>query len=403
MKKKILIISIYYPPIQSIASNRIESFSKYLNKSKYNVYVHTLGNNNSIDIINDTTINRVKNNILFKPFIFQKRTNKIVHYTKVVYNKLVKLLFSNEYRGWIKNSLDTLPDFIKDNKIDLILSTYAPTAPHLVALELKKQFPKIIWITDMRDELSQGLNLSSGQLKRYRQLERDIFNNADALISVSKPIVEEFKLMCPNKRIIFKEIRNGYDFSLKSIIMNNKVFTITYLGNFYGDINPISFLTSLSNLINKNIHKNIKVQFVGVKTHFNIPNNLKKIIEIIPTVSHEKAIEIMHRSDLLLMIHPTNGRKGVYTGKLFEYLGSLTPILALVDEEDVAAELIKNANAGFISDNNNLEKIETLLLGLYKAWASNDERVFNRKIVMQHHRKEQVKRLEKLIEELLGE
>ena len=42
MKKNILIISIYYPPIQSIASNRIHSFAKYLDKEKYNVYVHTL-------------------------------------------------------------------------------------------------------------------------------------------------------------------------------------------------------------------------------------------------------------------------------------------------------------------------------------------------------------------------
>jgi len=37
-------------------------------------------------------------------------------------------------------------------------------------------------------------------------------------------------------------------------------------------------------------------------------------------------------SDALLLIHPSNGRKGIFTGKLFEYLGVLKPIGKLAKE-----------------------------------------------------------------------
>lgn len=401
--KNILIISIYYPPIQSIASNRIYSFAKYLDKEKYNIYVHTLGDKDFIENQNNIIVQRVKNNILFKPLLFEKRTNKLIHYTKVIYNKFVKYFFEDEYRGWIKESLKALPKVIKDNNIDIVISTYSPSAPHIVALELKKEFPHLKWIADMRDEMSQSLDLSHKLKNRYINIENEIFTYANAVTSVSKPLVDEFSSLSDNKNIIFREIRNGYDFELEETKNNNDVFTITYMGNFYGEINPINFFKALNNFIKKDSSKKILVQLVGVKTHFSIPELLKDKVDIISSVKHSVAIEIMKKSDALLLIHPSNGRKGVFTGKLFEYLGSLKPIIALVDEDDVAAQLIKKANAGYISDNANIEKIEMILEEAYRDWKEKQKRDFNIDIIKQHHRKEQTKRLEKLIDEICGE
>ncbi len=401
MKKNILIISIYYPPIQSIASNRIYSFAKYLDKEKYNVFVHTLGDSNSIENENNIVVQRVKNNILFKPLLFKKRTNKVIHYSKVIYNKFVKYIFKDEYRGWITESLKNLPQFIKDNNIDIIISSYAPTAPHIVALELKKEFSHLKWIADMRDEMSQGLGLNSKLKEKYRELENEIFTYTNAVTSVSKPLVDGFASLSSNLNIIFCEIRNGYDFELKELKNHNDIFTISYTGNFYGDITPINFFKALKKFIQKDSYKRVLVQLVGVKTHFEVPELLKDKVNIIPSVNHSKAIEIMQKSDALLLIHPTNGRKGVFTGKLFEYLASLKPIIALVDENDVASKLIQEANAGYVSDNANIGKIEMILEEAYREWKENRKREFNVDIIKKHHRKEQVKRLEKIIEELV--
>ena len=403
MKKNILIISIYYPPIQSIASNRIYSFAKYLDKKKYNVYVHTLESENFVSDDKEVVVQRAKNNVVFKPLLFTKRTNKFIHYTKVIYNKCVKYFFEDEYRGWIKESLDMLPQYIRENKIDIIISSYAPTAPHSVALALKKEFPHLKWIADMRDEMSQGLGLNEKLKRKYAKLENEIFTYADAVTSVSKPLVDKFAFLSNNKDIIFREIRNGYDFELEEIKSDNDVFTISYTGSFYGDITPVNFFKALNNLLQKDNTKKVFVQLVGVKTHFEIPELLKDKVNIIPSVKHVEAIRIMKKSDALLLIHPANGRKGVFTGKLFEYLAALKPIIALVDEEDVAAELIREANAGYISDNANIEKIEIILEEAYGEWKEERKREFNIDLIKKHHRKEQVKRLEKVIEEICNE
>lgn len=398
-KKNILIISIYYPPIASIASNRIESFAKYLDKEKYNVFVHTLDSKEEY-ILDKVKVSRVDNNALLQPLLFTKRTNKFLHYSKVIYNKLLKYFFKNEYRVWISESLRILPEVIKENNIDVILSTYAPTAPHLAALELKKRFPHLKWIADMRDEMSKGVSLSKKTQKEYQDLEQEIFKYANAVTSVSKPIVDEFQEMCLNNKVLFREIRNGYDFDLLESTKNNSNFTITYTGNFYGGRNPINFLQALANVVEKHNLKNIKVQFVGVKTHFDIPKVLQDIVEIISSVAHDRAIEMMRQSDILLLIHPSNGRKGIFTGKIFEYLATLTPILALVDENDVASQLVNDANAGYVSDNADIDKIEQKILDAYDEWVNKKPRKFNTEVITKHHRKEQVKRLEHLISEL---
>ena len=402
MKKNILIISIYYPPIQSIASNRIHSFAKYLDKEKYNVYVHTLTAQKPRKE-DDVVVHCATNKVFFKPLLFTKRTNKLFHYAKVIYNKFVNYFFEDEYRGWIRDSLETLPAFIKQNNIDIILSTYAPAAPHTVALELKKQFPNLKWIADMRDEMSQGLGLAPKLKEKYRNLENEIFEYANAVTSVSKPLVDEFASMCTKNDVLFREIRNGYDFELQENNNCNIAFTITYTGNFYGERNPTNFLQALNNIVKKDSNKKIAVQLVGVKTHFEVPKLLTDKVSVIPSVAHSKAIEIMRESDALLLIHPANGRKGIFTGKLFEYLATLKPIIALVDEEDVAAELIREANAGYVCDNSNIEKIETILEKAYQEWSQKRKRAFNKDVIKTHHRKEQAKRLEKLIDELTDE
>ncbi len=400
MKKNILIISIYYPPIQSIASNRMYSFSKYLNRDKYNIFMHTIEENKEFENdLEDITISRTKNSALLKPFTFTHRTNKVVHYSKVLYNIILKKITKNIYASWIDKSYELLKIKIKEENIELILSSFFPDASHILALKLKYEFPHLEWIADMRDEMSCSPYIDTKTKVKYQELEQEIFNHASALTSVSKPILDEFSTMCKNKKVLFSEIRNGYDFELEERMISTEQFTLTYSGNFYGDRNPINFLKALEKFVSKNIDIKCKVQLVGVKTHFEIPRILTEMIEVLPMVPHNEAVEIMKQSDALLLIHPSNGRKGIFTGKLFEYLGVLKPILALIDEEDVAAKLITECNAGYVSDNSNIGKIEENIALMYEEYINKKERVFNLELIQKHHRAEQVKRLEILIEE----
>jgi glycosyltransferase involved in cell wall biosynthesis len=404
MKKNILIISLYYPPIESIASNRIYSFAKYLDKNKYNIYVHTLDEGISFtNDLKDVVVSRSKNNLFFKPIIFKKRSNKFIHYMKVIYNLSIKFFNQDIHKAWIDNSILNLKKLIEEKKIDIIISSFAPTASHSIALALKKEFPRIKWIADMRDEMSASPFLSEKIKKSYRKLEKDIYEYANAITSVSKPILDEFEIMSKSDKIFFREIRNGYDFEIETRKSKNKFFTISYIGNFYGTLNPNNFLKSLSELIEENKISHFQIKFIGVKTHFKIPSNVLKYLKIEKNIPHLEAIKAMKKSDVLLLIHPNNGRKGVFTGKLFEYLATLNPIIALVDTNDVASKLIKECNMGYTAEFDNIEEIKSVILKVFNELSYLNERNINLNIIKKHHRKEQVKRLEKLIEDLMNE
>ncbi len=401
MKKNVLIISIYYPPIHSIASNRIYSFAKYLDREKYNVYVHTINEGKEFNNdLNNVKISRTKNTSLFKPISFKKRSSKFIHYSKVLYNIAIKFFTKDIYQYWVDESVIVLSKMVKKENIDVIISSFAPVASHRVSLQLKEKYPHLKWIADMRDEMSASPFIGAKTRKVYEDLEQMIFKNGDAITSVSQPILDEFKQMSNGSNLIFKEIRNGYDFEIGSKSDKNHQFTIAYVGNFYGEINPNNFFSAFSELVKNNKIHNFQIKFIGVKTHFGIPENLKESLLIKESVSHDDAILEMKNSDALLLIHPNNGRKGVFTGKIFEYLATLKPIIALVDNKDVAAKLIKECNAGYVSSFDDIHQIKHVILEAYSDWKGNKKRDIKIELIKKHHRKEQVRRLEKLIEEL---
>ena len=105
----------------------------------------------------------------------------------------------------------------------------------------------------------------------------------------------------------------------------------------------------------------------------------------------------MRQADCLLLILPKVVQKGVYSGKLFEYLGCKRPILATVDKTDVAADLIQKCNAGFVADFDDVQEIEQCIEQAYTLWERKESLPMNDELIMWHHRKNQVKILNDLI------
>jgi hypothetical protein len=401
-KINLLIISVYYPPINSIASYRIEAFAKYLDKEKFNIDIVSLNTIESphFEEKNNLRIFRLSNNSLFKTFTFNVKSNWILHKFKVLWNLLIELSFG-KYYGWKIQAIQKVLQLQQERNYHIMLSSFAPIESHLVALFLKKKFPNIKWIADMRDEISENPLLPRVLRIKYRRYEKEIIKYCDVITAASQPFLENFKKKAfdlnRQNNIIFEEIRNGFDFNMDIDTLNsyypNKKFTISYVGSLYGRISPQNFFKALISL-EDDILNNIKVNFVGTTKPIKIPLKLQNVVNIIPKVPHNEAIKIMKNSDALLLIHP---EKTFYPGKLFEYLGSLRPIIALVNKEGISADLIRRANAGFIADFNNIEEIRNAIKKSYYNWKRNIMPNFNFEFIKTLHRKYQVKKLENLI------
>ena len=274
----IFIVSIYFPPKISVATNRMLAFAKYLDKSKFNVTVVTLFNknldNNQFKYPTDVKIIRVKNKSLLKKVSFINASPFIIHKLKVLFNLFYSVIVKDEFYSWRKNSIKQLYSLIDNNNQNVILSSYNPIAAHIIPYKLKTQGKNFLWIADMRDEINNNEGFAGVQKKFLTKAKQQILSKADIVTAVSVPVLNTFMKPGQKNKIIFKEIRNGYDFDMSEELNFCDVFTIAYAGTFYGKRKPTVFFKALGNLIENKYIDDIKINFIGTGKNFLIPGKL---------------------------------------------------------------------------------------------------------------------------------
>lgn len=397
-KKRIAIITTWFPPKNGVAVNRMHAFAKYLS-GDYEIEVFTEGDKTHSIKKELFTVHFSSSKSFLNNIKHQTDDSRVRHSLISLINVTKGILGYSTLKKWKKETLSKLTKSHKEHPFDLIVSSYAPVETHNIAIDFKKINPEVLWIADMRDEMSKNPNIS--KVVRSHLVQEEILVNryADALTTVSMPILNDFKKIMSHIHV-FEEIRNGFDHDFKPVKWKrNHIFTIGYVGMFYGEITPKTFFEAVSNLM---MNESIEIKIVMVGTHktFYIPKYLESAVEIVHKVPYQKAIEIMASMDVNLLVHPSGKRKGVYTGKLFDYISVGKPVIGVIDKDDVAAELIQKYNCGYIADFYNVDEIESILLQAHDDWKNGIVRRASEEEIAQLHRKNEVKKLAKLIEQL---
>ncbi|MBT6029067.1 MAG: hypothetical protein HOH13_02080 [Crocinitomicaceae bacterium] len=399
-KKRVALITVWFPPTNGVAVNRMKSFANYLSDDFF-MEVFTLGTNEECVKTDFGMVHSQVSRSFYDKIKHNSTDGKLKHHFKTMLNLLAMNLGVSKHKKWKNKTLDALFKRHREAPFDVLISSYAPTDPHDIVVEFKQEFPDVVWIADMRDEMSSNPFLSDKQRNMLRKKENKYAQYISGLTTVSGPILEDFKKVYPVLSE-FAEIRNGFDHEVEPIQGRNKVFTIVYAGMFYGKRKPNLFFEAVLNALRNNrVEKDFKVIFVGTSNNFNIPSGLKNCVEFVPSVSYEKAITYMRDADCNLLINPPLGTLGQFSGKVFDYLSVEKPILALVDKKDVAAALIEDHNGGVSANFYDITQIEDAFCELYGFWKRKEDFPINRLKTMELHRKHQVLKLENFIIKLL--
>jgi glycosyltransferase involved in cell wall biosynthesis len=270
-----------------------------------------------------------------------RRYSEIVHYP-------------DEEKGWKPLAIEAADEFLQKESVDAIVSSSSPVTCHLVAKEIKKKYG-IPWIADLRDLWSQNANYSYSVVRRFfdRRLELKTLKLADALVGVSLPEAEKLRIMHKGEKVFV--ITNGFypeKMSDEKTVLTPE-FTITYTGQIYMRQDPSKLLQALEDLIAESAmdQNDIHVRFYGPDSDQFAKEieecGLLGIVKQYGTVSREKSFERQKESQVLLLLKWENLKeRGIYTGKVFEYLAAKRPILATGGTNDVVTKLLKETNAG---------------------------------------------------------
>ena len=399
-KKRIALLTVWFPPTNGVAVNRMKAFANYLGDN-FIVEVFTLGDRDEKKETTFGTVHYYSSKSILNKIKHKNSDGRLLHNLKSLVNIIASRLRLSQLKTWKKKVNKNFKQIHTKNPFDIIISSYAPVEPHDIAVELCKEFCELIWIADMRDEMSSNPFSSASDKKFLKKKEASYVNYLSGLISVSKPILEDFKEIYPSLNN-FEEIRNGFDHDFVPSYHFNSEFTIVYAGMFYGKRKPGLFFEALLSALKKNrIKPDFKIKFIGTTRNFSIPVEIEDHIEFIPPVCYLEAIKEMSMADCNLLINPPLGTLGQFSGKVFDYLSVEKPILALVDTKDVAAELIRDHNGGIATDFFSVEDIENGLCEIYNYWKRKEVFPVKRNKTNELHRKFQVEKLERFILNIL--
>ncbi|WP_288443141.1 glycosyl transferase family 1 [uncultured Chryseobacterium sp.] len=429
-QKKILIITYYWPPAGGPGVQRWLKFAKYLPDFGWKPIIYT-PENPSYPLLDETLMKDVPENIemvrtkIWEPYQLAEKLNKSNKKFKagqfdVGKNQSWKSKLSIWVRGnffipdarvfWVKPSVTFLEKYLKENKIDTIVTSGPPHSLHLIGLGLKNKMPDLKWVADFRDpwtEISyyKHLKLTKSSDKKHRQLENAVFKNADITLATSYTDAENFRKAGANAVCI----TNGYDESDSGKkakgqnLQNGQAFTLSYIGVLEQLRNPENLWKALDELIEENAEftADFKLKFVGRiddKILHSIENSsLKNHILNLGYLAHGKAVEEMQNSDMLLITNfPNEASKGIIPGKIFEYLASGKQILSFGPDKADVAKILEETQAGKHFSYQDTENIKKFILEKYELW-KNDSLIENTQHIEQFSRKNLTQQLTEVL------
>lgn len=289
--------------------------------------------------------------------------------------------YPDEERKWEKIALKAGRDILRKEKFNAIISSSSPVITHLVAKKLKKEF-NLPWVADFRDLWTLNHNYFYPSWRKFfeTRLELKILKTSDALVTVSMPLVDNLKKLHVGKEVY--NITNGFDpdkVNEPSAPLIPK-FTITYTGQIYlGEGDTSVIWSSLKDLILEGImdKNDLEIRFYGPEMNwvqklaeeYGLGKNFKQYGKIL----REDVLKKQRESQLLLLLGWSNKEmKGVYTGKVFEYLAAKRPILAIGSEKgDVIDDLLLKTKSGI--QENDKDKLKEAIKGFYLEYKEKGE------------------------------
>ena len=400
MPKKALIVTYYWPPAGGPGVQRWLKFVKYL--PDFNIIpIVYVPKNPSYPIIDLSLLDEVPGEATiikqpinepykFANFLSRKHSKTISsgiipkEKKQSLVEKLMLYVRGNYFipdarKAWVNPSVNFLSDYIKKEGIHTIITTGPPHSLHLIGMRLKEQL-EIRWLADFRDPWTtigyhKKLKLTKSSQKKHRDMERKVLETADLIVVTSENTKMEFTSKTNQSVVV---VTNGYDEHHLPQSYKDDKFTIAHIGSLLSERNPKNLWEILNEIIaeNSEFESHFQLKLIGVVSEVVLEdihqNGLKGYINLLGYVNHDEALLEQRKSQLLLLAEiDSEDTKAIIPGKLFEYMVTETPILAIGPKDSDVERIIQNTNTGTYFYYDSREGLKSQILMYFDAYKQN--------------------------------
>ncbi len=428
-KKKVLIVSFYFPPENIIPSIRIGKFAKCLPEFGWEPIVLTVDRVRGIPQtlpveIDEANIVRTsyfdigtfiqqrlsstENTSLQtqagggKEANWKRKLLKVIHLMRPIYTVPLFQTLLLDYNGWYPYGVKRGLQIIAKHKIDAIFSSYSPSVSHFIASTLNRK-AKIPWIAEFRDPWT--LNPYLRKIQPFQlleeQLERRTMRNATLLVAPSDFWANRLESFHSIQTVT---IPNGFDEEdyLENVPLTTK-FTITYTGKVYHQRDPTPLFEAVAALKQEGsiTPDDLEICFFGSDIGDMLPPLVEKYglhdyVKMYGFIPFKESIRKQKESSVLLLLSWNDPRdEGTLTAKVFEYMGARRPILALGFRGGAIDKLLREGGCGILA--NEASEIKSILIKWLEEFKKHGEITSfyypDEKVIKNYTRREQTRKL----------
>jgi len=401
--KRVLVIAYYFPPMGMGGVQRTMKFARYLPEFEWDPIILTVKDvlyhardESLLEEIRERKVIRTESldpqRICWKLMrgekksaVTRSRQKRPSILEKINRNLLTWFLIPDPKVLWLPHVIFRAKRLIRSMDVDLVFTTSPPQSVHLAGLRLRKR-TGLPWVADFRDNwlTKRYEDVPTSIHRRLNdRLVRRVVREADRIITVSQPTTGDLIQRSGRNDEHFSTLLNGFDRTDFEGIESRprERFTITYSGALDPVRNPEVFLKGVARAVGtrEEIRGKIRIRFVGSVYGIDLErmihrNRLGDIVEVAGYVSHRKSIETLMSSDLLVLLVSEASGSDLIPGKIFEYLASGKPILAIVPRGEAATLILKHAR-GVVVPPEDEETIARHILRSFALWERGDLKV----------------------------
>jgi glycosyltransferase involved in cell wall biosynthesis len=353
-RRSVLIVTYHYLPAETPGSRRLDTVARKLTAHGWDVSILTAtgsragaGDPPGIEVIR-TTRARLGDDGRGEPAIASPGVSRIP-----LLRKLTR--FPDKYSWWNFALVPKIVELVRERRFDVVLSSSPPHSLHLGVRAARARQP-FRWVAEFRDPWMfpsrRALSPLSAAVQRY--LERGVLAHADRVVANTPG--NRDALLAANPGVDPERVRvstNGYDPALYSSgsfpAEPGEKADLTYGGEVYAGMLE-RYCAAIADIQARNpAHVPVLAAYgmieAGERRRIDAMR-LNAYIDDRGFVSHEASIAAMKNARALLVLLPDEERwKSCVPSKLYWYLASRRPILALVPEGDTS-RLVGELKAG---------------------------------------------------------
>ena len=266
-------------------------------------------------------------------------------------------LLPDSYAGWAARAGRAAAARLARGGVDAVLSSSPPDSVHLAAQPLARRF-RLPWVADFRDPwigLHRRRPPTAWHAARQGEMERRVLSGADLVLVTSRTHAAGLeRTPAGARRVAF--LPNGYEPEEAGAGPETAPerdphrFLLVFTGMLTLTPDVEVLLEALHEVLARRpeARRRIRARLAGpYEAGYEdraVALGLKGIVEFPGPVSHARARALQRAADALILWKPT-GCDAAVPAKVYEYLDAGRPILALLEEDDETARLVREAGA----------------------------------------------------------